>query len=45
LYAMTETNAIRRIDPEDLKVIGNKTVITDYVAIKHTTAHPDVCED
>ncbi|CAG7832491.1 unnamed protein product, partial [Allacma fusca] len=45
LYAMTETNAIRRIDPEDLKVIGNKTVITDYVAINHATAHPHVCKD
>ncbi|CAG7834109.1 unnamed protein product, partial [Allacma fusca] len=45
LYAMTETNTIRRIDPENLKIVGDKTVITKYVAVNHATAHPHVCED
>lgn len=45
LYAMTETNAIRRIDSETLKTLGDKTVISKYVAINHATAHPHVCED
>lgn len=45
LYAMTETNSIRRIDSETLKTIGDRTVITKYVAINHATAHPHVCED
>ncbi len=45
LYAMTETNAIRRIDSETLKTIGDKTVISKYVAINHATAHPQVCKD
>lgn len=42
---MTETNAMRRINPEDLKTIGSKTVISNYVAINHATAHPHICED
>jgi carotenoid cleavage dioxygenase-like enzyme len=42
---MTETNAIRRIDPENLKSIGDKTVISKYVAVNHATAHPHVLED
>lgn len=45
LYAMTETNAIRRIDAETLNTIGEKTVISKYVAINHATAHPHVCKD
>lgn len=45
LYAMSETNAIRRIDPETLETIGEKTHITKYVAINHATAHPHVMED
>lgn len=45
LYAMTETNAIRRIDSETLKTIGDKTVISKYVAINHATAHPHICKD
>ncbi|CAG7724263.1 unnamed protein product [Allacma fusca] len=45
LYAMTETNAIRRIEPMDLKTIGGKTLISDFVAINHATAHPHVSED
>ncbi|XP_037029629.1 beta,beta-carotene 9',10'-oxygenase-like isoform X2 [Bradysia coprophila] len=45
LYAMTETNAMRRIDSKTLETIGDKTVLTKYVAINHATAHPHVCED
>lgn len=45
LYAMTETNAIRRIDSETLNTIGDKTLISKYVAINHATAHPHVCAD
>ncbi|KAJ6616396.1 Beta,beta-carotene 15,15'-dioxygenase, partial [Pseudolycoriella hygida] len=45
LYAMTETNAIRRIDPTTLKTIGDKTIISKYVAINHATAHPHICDD
>lgn len=45
LYAMTETNAIRRIDSESLKTIGDKTLISKYVAINHATAHPHICDD
>ncbi|CAG7733022.1 unnamed protein product, partial [Allacma fusca] len=45
LYAMTETNVIRRISPEDLHIIGDKTNISDYIALNQATAHPHVCHD
>ncbi|KAJ6633290.1 Retinoid isomerohydrolase, partial [Pseudolycoriella hygida] len=45
LYAMTETNAIRRIDPTTLKTIGGKTIIPKYVAVNHASAHPHIRED
>ena len=45
LYAMTETNFIRRIDPKDLKSIGQKTNLKDYVVVNHATAHPHILPD
>jgi len=45
LYAMTEVYFLRRIDPKSLETIGNKTRITDYVAVNGATAHPHILED
>lgn len=45
LFAMTETNTIRRVDPETLKTVGDKTKISDYVAVNMATAHPHVDPD
>ncbi|CAL4122786.1 unnamed protein product [Meganyctiphanes norvegica] len=45
LFAMTETNHMRRIDPETLQSIGDKSTISKYVAVNLATAHPHVDED
>ena len=45
LYAMTETNLVRRVDPSDLKTVGKKTNLTKYAAVNHATAHPHVLPD
>ncbi|CAL4069525.1 unnamed protein product, partial [Meganyctiphanes norvegica] len=45
LFAMTETNNMRRIDPDTLQSIGEKTTISKYVAVNLATAHPHVDED
>ncbi|CAL4122787.1 unnamed protein product [Meganyctiphanes norvegica] len=45
LFAMTETNNMRRVDPETLQSIGPKTNITKHVAVNMATAHPHVDED
>ncbi|XP_021949663.1 beta,beta-carotene 15,15'-dioxygenase [Folsomia candida] len=45
LYAMTETVFIRRVDPESLKCIGDKTRIRDHCALNTATAHPHCFED
>ncbi|ROT75094.1 hypothetical protein C7M84_006380 [Penaeus vannamei] len=45
LFAMTETNKMRRVDPADLKTVGDKTNITNYVAVNMATAHPHVDPD
>ena len=45
LYALTETNFIRRIDPKDLKTVGPKTNVKDYVVVNHSTAHPHTLPD
>lgn len=37
LYAMTETVFIRRVDPESLKCIGEKTRIKNYCALNTAT--------
>lgn len=45
LYAMTETNFVRRVDPANLDTLGEKTNLHDYVAINSATAHPHILED
>jgi len=45
LYAMTETNFVRKFDPTNLDTLGEKTNISDYVAVNTATAHPHVLED
>ncbi|XP_045113690.1 beta,beta-carotene 15,15'-dioxygenase-like [Portunus trituberculatus] len=46
LYAMTETNVMRRIDPETLETVGEKTTLDDYlVAVNTATAHPHIDPD
>ncbi|XP_071519059.1 LOW QUALITY PROTEIN: carotenoid-cleaving dioxygenase, mitochondrial-like [Panulirus ornatus] len=45
LFAMTETNHIRRVDASDLKIIGEKTNLSEYVAVNMATAHPHVDPD
>lgn len=45
LYALTETCYLQRINPEDLSVIGDRTNISDYVAMNSSTAHPHVLPD
>ncbi|XP_047468958.1 carotenoid-cleaving dioxygenase, mitochondrial-like [Penaeus chinensis] len=45
LFAMTETNKMRRVDPDDLKTVGDKTNVTNYVAVNMATAHPHVEPD
>jgi len=37
LYAMTETVFLRRVDPESLKSIGDKTRIKKYCALNTAT--------
>lgn len=46
LYAMTETNVMRRIDPETLETVGEKTNLDEYLmAVNTATAHPHVDPD
>ena len=45
LYAMTETTYIRRIDPEDLTTLGEKTNLRDYLVVNQATAHPHTLPD
>ncbi|ODM91952.1 Beta,beta-carotene 15,15'-monooxygenase [Orchesella cincta] len=45
LYSMTETNFVRRVDPETLETLGPKTNIGNFVAINSATAHPHILED
>ncbi|MPC12199.1 Beta,beta-carotene 15,15'-dioxygenase [Portunus trituberculatus] len=46
LYAMTETNVMRRIDPETLETVGEKTNLEEYlIAVNTATAHPHVDPD
>lgn len=45
LFAMTETNFTRRVDPATLETVGEKTNINDYVAVNSATAHPHVLQD
>lgn len=45
LYAMTETNFTRRVDPFSLDIVGEKINISVYVAINSATAHPHVLDD
>ncbi|XP_045113371.1 beta,beta-carotene 15,15'-dioxygenase-like [Portunus trituberculatus] len=46
LYAMTETNVMRRIDPETLETVGEKTNLDEYlIAVNTATAHPHVDPD
>ncbi|CAL8110500.1 unnamed protein product [Orchesella dallaii] len=45
LYAMTETNFLRRVDPETLQTLGSKTNLEDYLTVNTATAHPHVLND
>ena len=45
LYAMTETNFVRQVDPSNLETLGEKTNISSYVAVNTASAHPHVLED
>jgi len=45
LFAMTETNFVRRVNPETLDTMGSKTDLGKYVAINSATAHPHILED
>eukprot|EP00095_Tigriopus_kingsejongensis_P002424 maker-scaffold386_size188734-snap-gene-0.22 protein:Tk02424 transcript:maker-scaffold386_size188734-snap-gene-0.22-mRNA-1 annotation:"-carotene -monooxygenase-like" len=40
LYATSETNNIRRVDPRTLKTIGDQTRYSNSVAVHRATAHP-----
>lgn len=45
LYALTETKNMRRIDPETLDSVGDKTNLGKYIAVNTATAHPHVDPD
>ncbi|CAL4079385.1 unnamed protein product [Meganyctiphanes norvegica] len=45
LYALTETNNLRRIDPNTLDCIGEKTCLMNYIAVNTATAHPHIDPD
>ncbi|XP_071531273.1 carotenoid-cleaving dioxygenase, mitochondrial-like [Panulirus ornatus] len=45
LYALTETKNMRRIDPETLATVGEKTKLDQYIAVNTATAHPHVDPD
>ncbi|XP_042227529.1 beta,beta-carotene 15,15'-dioxygenase-like [Homarus americanus] len=45
LYALTETNRMRRIDPETLASVGEKTQLDHYIAVNTATAHPHIDPD
>lgn len=45
LYAMTESNFVRRLKPDTLETLGEKTNISDYIAVDSATAHPHVLKD
>lgn len=44
LYATSETNTIRQINPDTLETIGPGTNHSDYIAVHSTTAHPHTDE-
>ncbi|KAK7083821.1 Beta,beta-carotene 9',10'-oxygenase [Halocaridina rubra] len=45
LYALSELPHMRRIDPETLNCVGERTKLNDYIAISQATAHPHVDPD
>lgn len=45
LYALTETNVMRRIDPETLDTVGERTKLEEYISVQTATAHPHVDPD
>jgi len=45
LIAMSEVEAVRIVDPENLKVIGKKVKYKTYVAVNMATAHPHIESD
>lgn len=45
LYALTETRNLRRIHPDTLDVVGDKTKLDNYVVVNTATAHPHVEPD
>ncbi|CAL4145028.1 unnamed protein product [Meganyctiphanes norvegica] len=45
LFAMTETNMMREIDPNTLQTIGERTNISKYLAVNMATAHPHIGPD
>ncbi len=45
LYAMTETNFVRRVDPKTLETNPEKINLSDYLTVNHATAHPHTLPD
>ncbi|XP_027217426.2 beta,beta-carotene 15,15'-dioxygenase [Penaeus vannamei] len=45
MVAMTETDEVRVVDPETLDTLGDKLMISEYVAVRQATAHPHVDPD
>ncbi|CAL4147026.1 unnamed protein product, partial [Meganyctiphanes norvegica] len=45
LIAMSEVEAVRIVDPETLKTIGDKVKFRNYVAVNQATAHPHIESD
>ncbi|CAL8110499.1 unnamed protein product [Orchesella dallaii] len=45
LYAMTEANFVRQVNPETLETLGGRTNISKFVAVNSASAHPHILED
>ena len=45
LYAATESNTIRRVDPDTLDTFKNGTRYSNYLAVSTGTAHPHSAPD
>ncbi|XP_063592615.1 carotenoid-cleaving dioxygenase, mitochondrial-like [Penaeus indicus] len=42
MFALTETCYIHKVDPENLETLGDKIMLTKYVAVNMATAHPHI---
>lgn len=45
IFAATETNFLRRLDPSNLETLGGKVDIKDKVSVNNATAHPHLDND